>query len=265
MIRTVTTSITLDIMEELMNATWPALDILEQDGWVLRSAEAVTKRANSVWPRVTQGVRIQSNVRQAEHWYAERQQPAVFQLSDRPENSELDIFLAGQGYSRQAETLIMTAGTTRAAPRGSQNTLNPGAGQTTLEVSSTPTAQWLELWYSIEGTATPSERKIARALVQSVPSLYVSAVDGNGAVVGTGRVSVNNGWGGIYCMGVHPDHRRQGIASTILEYLTACANEHGATHGWLLVAAANLAAQKLYASNGFTEVGRYHYRLQPEA
>ncbi len=262
---TVTTSSPLDVMEELMNATWPALNVLEQDGWVLRSAGSVTKRANSVWPRATQEDRIQSHLRQAEHWYAARQQPAVFQLTDRPENSELDLFLAARGYWRQAETLIMTAGTIFPATRGSQNTLTIGTGQITLEVSSTPTAQWLELWYTIEGTATPSERKVAGELVQSVPSLYVSAVDGNGAVVGTGRVSVNNSWGGIYCMGVHPDHRRQGIASAIVECLTACAIEHGATRSWLLVAAANPAAQELYASNGFTEVGRYHYRRQPEA
>ena len=265
MTRTVTTSTPLDVMEELMNATWPALDVLEQDGWVLRSAGSVTKRANSVWPRATQEDRTQSHLRQAEHWYAARQQPAVLQLTDRPENSELDLFLAGQGYSRQAETLIMTAGTIFAATRGSQNILSPGAGRITLEVSSSPTAQWLELWCTIEGTATPAEQKVAKELVQSVPSLYISALDGKGDVVGTGRVSVNNGWGGIYCMGVHPDYRRRGIATAIVERLMECAIEHGASQSWLLVAAANAAAQKLYTSNGFTEVGRYHYRRQPKA
>lgn len=297
MTQTATSPAILDVLEPLMNAVWPSLDVVELDGWVLRAAGAVTRRANSVWPQAVPAAwgsssvlaalpekvaqsrehRFEQLLRQTEKWYAERHQLAQFQMTNRPENVELDRFLAGQGYSLLSGTLIMTMSNASAITQNAHNSgavgtvetmdqaLVPLAGGVTLEVAHTPTAQWLELWCTIEGTASLSERDRARELVQSVPSLYVSAVDRNGTVVGTGRVSVSSGWGGIYCMGVHPNHRRRGVARAIMDRLMACSFAHGANQVWLLVATANTAAQTLYGSVGFAEVGSYHYRRQPEA
>ena len=191
----------LDVLEEHMNAAWPALDVFEHDGWVLRAAGSVTKRANSVWPRENhstahvlwpqetlpvqssraQDDRFESLLARTRQWYGERHQPVVFQVTDRSENSFLERFLTEKGYSRESETLIMAANTSITTASSKNHTLGVATEWISLEVSSSPTVQWLDLWCDIEGT-----------------------------VIGTGRVSVIDGWAGIYCMGVRPAYRRLG-------------------------------------------------------
>lgn len=55
---------------------------------------------------------------------------------------------------------------------------------------------------------------------------------------------------------VVPEKRRQGIAKSLLDSLTNFANTHQIEHLFLEVRADNLAAQNLYAANGFVQIGR---------
>jgi ribosomal-protein-alanine N-acetyltransferase len=60
----------------------------------------------------------------------------------------------------------------------------------------------------------------------------------------------------ILNLAVHPKHRRRGIARHLLAEGLAQARTLGAALAWLEVRTSNLAAQALYASFGFREVGR---------
>jgi ribosomal-protein-alanine N-acetyltransferase len=60
----------------------------------------------------------------------------------------------------------------------------------------------------------------------------------------------------ILNLAVHPKHRRQGIARRLLAEGLAQARELGANLAWLEVRPSNTPARALYASFGFTEVGR---------
>jgi ribosomal-protein-alanine N-acetyltransferase len=60
----------------------------------------------------------------------------------------------------------------------------------------------------------------------------------------------------ILNLAVHPNHRRRGIARRLLAEGLAQARELGAELAWLEVRTSNLAAQALYESFGFREVGR---------
>lgn len=55
---------------------------------------------------------------------------------------------------------------------------------------------------------------------------------------------------------VVPEKRRQGIAKAFLDSLTNFAKTHQIVHLFLEVRADNLAAQNLYAANGFVQTGR---------
>lgn len=55
---------------------------------------------------------------------------------------------------------------------------------------------------------------------------------------------------------VHPELHNQGIGRAIMEFLIDLAKEHHAEQMFLEVRPSNLAAQHLYHSLGFTQVGR---------
>ncbi|AIY00573.1 GCN5-related N-acetyltransferase [Arthrobacter sp. PAMC 25486] len=244
-------SAALDSIELLMDRAWPALESSTADGWVLRSASGVTQRANSIWP-VSERSDAAMALREAENWYAARRQPVIFQLTHRPENASLEAFLDTRGYSGQSETIIMTA----AVPPAEWV---PPAG-IAVTVDTEPSDEWLDLWWRVDGRGGAEEKVVARRILSGADSLYASARNEAGDVVGTGRLTIVDGRGGLYAMATHPDFRRQGVAAAVLAELQRQASVAGVSGLWLMVTAANTGAQALYAAAGFTEAGRYHYR-----
>jgi ribosomal-protein-alanine N-acetyltransferase len=66
----------------------------------------------------------------------------------------------------------------------------------------------------------------------------------------------------IILIAIDPDHRRRGLAGTLLDGVLETAGQNGIKTVFLEQAAPNLAARQLYASRGFTEVGqrrRYYH------
>ena len=256
----------LDKIEQLMNAAWPAPDIEDLDGWFLRSAGGVTQRANSVWP-VSAPSDPGAALRATTRWYADRRQPVIFQLSHRAEHAALEALLDQESYSKQSQTLIMTAAAGPTAGLTSAG-LTTNSPPLKITMSEAPTQDWLELWWSVDGRGGPQEMAVAHSILLAAPALYATAHDDQGAAVGTARLAMpklegSEGWGGVYSMAVHPQARRRGIATEILGALTAAGADRGLRSYWLMVTAANLGAQQLYTRAGFTEQGRYHYRQAP--
>nr|WP_125610402.1 GNAT family N-acetyltransferase [Specibacter cremeus] len=221
----------------------------------MRSAGSVTQRANSIWP-ASQPEELNAALRSAADWYATRRQPVIFQLTHRLENAALEEFLDGERYSRQSETVIMTASGETAG-----SVSRPVAGEVVLADS--PSEQWLDLWWRVDGRGGAAERHMARSIILGTPSVYATAVDGRGAAIGTGRISILDGWGGIYAMAVHPEFRRQGVATAVVGALLAAGRDAGAANFWLMATVANTGARELYQRAGFAEAGRYHYRQAP--
>ncbi|MBY9001316.1 MAG: GNAT family N-acetyltransferase [Candidatus Heimdallarchaeota archaeon] len=63
----------------------------------------------------------------------------------------------------------------------------------------------------------------------------------------------------IYSMITHPNHRRKGIAKSILNELGIWAKQNDISTIYLQVETDNTAALKLYENAGFKEVYRYRY------
>lgn len=60
----------------------------------------------------------------------------------------------------------------------------------------------------------------------------------------------------VLTLAVHPDHRRQGHARSLLDQFHARARARGAARAFLEVAAGNAPARGLYAAAGYLPVGR---------
>ncbi|WP_373427356.1 GNAT family N-acetyltransferase [Arthrobacter globiformis] len=245
-----------------MDAAWPAPERHDTGTWVLRAAGGVTQRANSVWPRVPAADAAVA-VRGAASWYRQRRLPVIYQIFDHDGAVPLNAVLDSLGYTRQSETLVMSR---RAEPRDS---LPVGAG---VEISEHPSAEWLELWWSVDGRGGAAELETARAILIGCPALYALVRDDDGGPAAVGRLAVVHGgaavpgaaggWGGLYCMATRPGARRRGYATRIQQALVGAGAERGLAGYWLLVMASNSVARELYTRAGFREVSRYCYRQE---
>jgi ribosomal protein S18 acetylase RimI-like enzyme len=256
-------------LEYAMDEAWPAPDRALSGGWVLRAAGGVTQRANSIWPRsepLVRGDERLTALRDARAWYRRRRLPVIFQVFDTPGSSALNAVLDAEGFTRQSETLILVR-TAGLAVAGGGDAPEPGAGvEIGVEITEYPSAEWLDLWWSVDGRGGAAELETARAILTGCPALYalVRADDGGPAAVG--RLAVVAGaagrWGGLYCMATRPDARRRGYATRVQQALFSAGAARGLTGYWLLVMASNTAARELYSRAGFSEVSRYYYRQE---
>jgi GNAT superfamily N-acetyltransferase len=253
----------LDV-EAAMDAAWPAPDREQSGGWILRAAGGVTQRANSIWPLSeplgTREERLAA-LRNARTWYRARRQPLIFQVFDTPGSSALNTVLDEEGFTRQSETLIMTRGVARADGVDADD-VAPG-----VETAGHPSAEWLDLWWSVDGRGGAAELETARAILTGCPALYALVRDDGGQPAAVGRLALVAGpagdsWGGLYCMATRPDARRRGHAARIQQALVHTGAARGLAGFWLLVTASNAAARELYSRAGFCEMSRYYYRQE---
>jgi len=233
-------------IQKLVHEQWPAREVCPSHGWLLRYTGGVTKRANSVYP-LGEPDDLDAAVAAAEAFYRARGEPAVFSLDDAA-SAGLDAELAARGYTVADPTLVLT--------RPLDGAWDPPAHPVAL--SGVPSDGWLECWWAVDGRGGDVELAAARGILTGVPSTYASIGDGPPDAVG--RVTITDGWAGIYCMAVRPDRRRRGLGRAILAALLTAARDGGAATAYLTVVAANTVARSLYAGLGFTAAGGYHYR-----
>lgn len=238
-----------------MDAAWPALERHEAGGWVLRAAGGVTQRANSIWPRTISGDPDlqQEQLREARSWYRSRRLPVIFQVFGGQRAAALNGLLEAEGFTRQSETLVMTRGA-----------LTGTSEQAGVEISREASAEWLDVWWEVDGRGGVDALATARDILQGCPSIYALVRDGAGLPAAVGRLAIPAAGthGGVYCMATRPEVRRRGYGAAVLRALLHAGSEQGLSGYWLLVTAPNHSAQTLYANAGFTEAGRYVYRQE---
>lgn len=255
----------LSDLEHAIDAAWPAAERHEADGWVLRAAGGVTQRANSIWPRQDPdggAAGFPAMLRGARFWYRSRRLPVIFQVVEDGRTESLTTFLDAQGFTRQSETLVMTRGPWTGASEEAATADNDGS----VELSTKPSDEWLQLWWDVDGRGGPEALATARDILEGCPSVYALLRDGAGWPAAVGRLALPGGTerrGGLYCMATHRDNRRMGYGSTVLRALLNAGAGLGLEGYWLLVTAANHGAQALYSAAGFQETARYHYRQDP--
>lgn len=266
----------MDQIEVLMDQAWPAAERHDTGSWVLRATGGVTQRANSIWPR-TPSANIDLAVAQAQAWYRLRRLPVIFQISDGADQRELHDALDNRGFTRQSRTLIMEKlldSTASEKDAARTNIQVPGINEAAMnhsiltgrpsrvEFDTTASAEWLDLWWRVDGRGGAEALPVAAGILAGCESLYALVRDAAGGVAAVGRLALTGGTPGIYAVATHPGHRRQGYGLAVTEALVAAAQQRGCPSVWLLVTAANHGAQDLYRGLGFVENGGYVYRQE---
>jgi GNAT superfamily N-acetyltransferase len=238
-------------IEEAGLNSWPALQQLLFDGWLVRFAQGYTKRANSVTPLYPSLLPTEEKIAWCEQLYKEQQLPTIFRLLSFSEESlHLDQLLARRGYSALDRTLVWSL----KFPSESV-TRSPA-----LRVLSLPDwlpiyAQWTERFSDLQHL---HHELLARI---SSPVLF-AALYQQDACVACGLGVLENEAFGLFDIVTDPEQRRKGYGTQLVTGMLAWGKQHGAQHAYLQVVAANQTAQQLYAKLGFQERYQYWYRRQ---
>ncbi|MEV4501717.1 GNAT family N-acetyltransferase [Streptomyces klenkii] len=239
-------------LQETAARGWPALETARLGDWTLRAAGGFTARANSALPLGACGLPLPEAVDRVTAWYAERSLPAAIQVTtgDPERDALLDAELAGRGWTAERHALMRTAALAPIA--------DTGAPTEHVQLSRTADETWLRAY-----GRTGASAEDALAVLGGGPSVWIASVPGGaGGPAAVGRCVVDGRWAGFSAVAVHPDHRRQGLATQVMARLAEQALSEGASAAYLQVETDNGAAAALYDELGFTTHHAYHYRRQ---
>ncbi|MCJ2165838.1 MULTISPECIES: GNAT family acetyltransferase [unclassified Pseudodesulfovibrio] len=111
--------------------------------------------------------------------------------------------------------------------------------------------QVVELWQTVFGySASYNAPEFVIDRKTDHDDLFFVALDGD-AVVGTVMAGYDGHRGWIYSLAVHPDQRKQGIGSMLLDHAQRALAKLGCFKVNLQILKTNEAVRKFYEANGF--------------
>jgi GNAT superfamily N-acetyltransferase len=234
--------------------SWPALQQLSFEGWVVRLGDGYTKRANSVTALAGSSGDLDRRIAYCEALYRERGLRPIFRLTPYSRPSHLDGVLAERGYAPLDPSLVMSLDLDPRRPSDETLVLQPATRE-----------GWLEHFHAFDGDRSmqiESHRRLLERIAS--PYLLASLPDDSGRIVGCGLGVLEDVYLGLYDLVVDPALRNQGHGRRLLNDMLAWAKARGARYAYLQVMAENTAAQHLYRALGFDEAYPYWYRIAPD-
>ena len=243
-------------LEELTLNTSPAIHQSLYDGWLLRASGTDTRRANSTTVMQPSTLPLEEKIAHTEAWYRTHRQPAIFRITEALAPPELDVLLAGRGYTLEVETWVMTKDLNAGIPPG--NYYLPD-GAKVLERSE---SEGLEDMHRMKAASPELQAQdVLRQALWKGPQIFLSLKTSHG-IASSGMARLEAGYLGIFNMRTASKARNKGYASILVAYLLAWGMEQGATTAFLQVDQANLAAIATYRKFGFSPAYAYWHRVQ---
>ncbi len=235
-------------LELLSNKTWPAPTRIQRGGWLYRSANGFSFRANSVLPhgKAPYGEPLKDLDEEIDFCIDYYQKlglkPTI--AVPLPIFQELDLKLGSLGWKAEIKAHFLVkdiSGTDLADNHGFELTVNP---ELTPE------------WIALQGDGAIKE------IMQAYPASYLSLIFEN-EIIGTARIAVHESWAIVTRLFIKEEFRGKGLSKLIMESASHCAAQQGATKISLQVDGSNFVALALYAGLGYKIHHSYNYRVQP--
>ena len=242
-------------IEEASLNSWPALQQILLDGWILRFSKGYTRRANSVNPLYGSGMEVAEKVTMCEDLYSEKGLSPMFRLTAFCVPRNLDEILAACGYEKAAPTSVMY--------------FDVGKCDSYLPTSQWPRSDSLDTWMDafcrLTGTRL-EDHQTHRKILQAIPSKrFLASLSDSGQLVTCGLGVLENRTLGIYDLVTDPEQRNKGYGTKFVLGLLSWARTNGARHAYLQVMSTNSAARHLYTKLGFRDLYAYWYRVTGSA
>lgn len=242
-------------VEETCFNAFPSLKQVLLGTWLMRFAEGLSRRANSINPLRAEYHDLATALDAGRTLYRAQTLPTIFRVTSIVDPA-IDRGLAERGYTAEGESCVLHAPMADVSAMPDPDVrLFPG-----------PTPEWLAAMAALQHRSEGHDatyRRIVGAI--AIPARFaLLAAEGAPAALAYGALH-----DGLFCYEsviTDPARRRQGFGFRIIAALAAWAREAGAGGACLQVEASNAPAVALYRRFGLTtELYRYHYRREPAA
>jgi N-acetylglutamate synthase len=230
---------------------WPALKQILLDSWLLRFADGLSRRANSVNPLAAGRRALPEKIALCEAHYRAQGLPTIFRLEGDIEPGLL-MELAARGYRAEGESRVLYADLSRAGTVAD------------VELATAPGTEWLAGLGELQGQDERQRRACRRILdLLAIPAAF-AAIRGEGEIAAVAFAARHDRMASINAVVTGTRHRRQGLSRRVVGALLGWASDGGATGACVQVAADNAPALALYDGLGFDrELYCYHYQRRP--
>jgi len=225
---------------------------MQYDGWLLRFANGVTKRANSINLLYPSTINPEKKIEFCEELFNSKNIPATFKITAIADPPDIDERLEKRDYYVHSTISFQTA---------DLRLLNPVPDPETV-VSSVIEEDWITDFIRMNGFDLKMKSTYIAIMEQVLtPKCWVSVRDET-KNIGVGFGVVEGPYMGMFDIVTDRLYRRKGIGSRVVNSLLHWGIENGADTAYLQVLTSNLLAQKLYLKFGFKESYLYWYRMQ---
>ncbi|MFX1541312.1 MAG: GNAT family N-acetyltransferase [Promethearchaeota archaeon] len=243
-------------IEEIAARAWPAKHTQQLGGWLLRSTEGVTHRANSVLPlhEPPKGD-IEKALKVVQEFYDKHKLPVQFQMTKASQPSNLDEVLESHGLKIEMHVIVQTA---------NLNDVLMNEPEFGVVIMGEPWEDWYRAYceYAEFDSARFRVRRDIISRISNDKACAAAIIDDK--IIGVGMGVRNGLWVGLFSLVTQEKYRRQHVATSITQSLVSWAQSQGANKAYLQVSEPNKTAQQLYYSLGFEDAYTYWYRLAKE-
>jgi GNAT superfamily N-acetyltransferase len=258
-------------LERLAARAWPADEVEEVEGWLLRRTVGVDRRrSNSLLPPADSAAAVRT-VDLALATAEELDFSSIIQIAPAEGHRRLDAALEERGMALSGPSLMLAGPLRSPTAVAADITIqlgdgppDPGPVASSLGVAvqlGELTVAWVQTWATVSGIS--GTRETAELVLTQLGdrARFAAAVDASsGRPLGVGFGVVEEGWLGLFSLAVAPAARRRGVASMIVDALEGWSAGMGAGRVYLQVEADNPGALTFYARRGFFIAHSYHYR-----
>ena len=239
-------------LEEISMNAWPGIQTFLLDGWVLRFANGVTRRANSVIPINCGSLDTVKKVEFCENIYRKNNLPVTFKMTKASCPENLEEILEEKKYKIEAETSVQLLDI---SGKNFDNLRQ-------VIFDNKVNEQWLLDFMKLSGKNLDNYETYFRILNNIVSEKCLLSVLTKGKAIGLGLGVKQGKYMGIFDVIVNSKYRGKGYGRLIVESIMRWGKSVGAETAYLQVMTDNIAGLNLYSSLGFKEEYKYWYRIK---
>ena len=243
-------------IEEIAARAWPAKHTQQLGGWLLRSTDGVTHRANSVLPlHDPPKGDTKKALEMVQEFYDKHQLPVQFQMTKASQPTNLDEELQSYGLEIEMHVIVQTA---------NLNDVLTNETEVGVVIMGEPWEDWYRA-YCEYAEFEPTRFRVRRGIISRISSEKAcAAAIKDDKIIGVGMGVLDGHWLGLFSLVTQEKYRRQRVATSITRSLVSWAQGQGAKKAYLQVSEPNKSAQQLYYNLGFKDAYTYWYRLAQE-